>query len=333
MMNQESRGIKQLSQGKFLFYLNGKQIYYLTFTSIDMINIEIILIKLFPKETYVYKTVIPFQKIGTNDSSSFDALKNLNFIIYNFDFSLQDEFNKIILFLNTNSNAQIELFLYNKNMEKNNENMKKQLQMKKNLENMQNRMNELINTIQMQNKKIFELKQKEEGQIKLINKVDEVTKKIADEYNAKYKNNNNSINNNIQNNYYNNQNNSNQNNNYNNQNNIYNNQNNNYNNQNNNNYNQNNNNDMKKNLFISTRPDYNKNNYNPNDSNTINMNYTKNKKLNLTVNVELRPYLPDNTSMDNLLTRPQNMYPMPQQPHPFQPKKSINLDNIEDYRH
>ncbi len=326
MMNQESRGIKQLSQGKFLFYLNGKQIYYLTFASIDMINIEIILIKLFPKETYVYKTVIPFQKIGTNDSSSFDALKNLNFIIYNFDFSLQDEFNKIILFLNTNSNAQIELFLYNKNMEKNNENMKKQLNMKKNLENMQNRMNELINTIQMQNKKIFELKQKEEGQIKLLNKVDEVTKKIADEYNAKYKNNNNN-NNNVQNNYYNNQNN-------NNQNNIYNNQNNNYNNHNNNNYSQNNNNNnMKKNLFISTRPEYNKNNYNPNDSNVLNMNYTKNKKLNLTVNVELRPYLLDNTSMDNLLTRPQNMYPMPQQPQPFQPKKSINLDNIEDYRH
>ena len=325
MMNQESRGIKQLSQGKFLFYLNGKQIYYLTFASIDMINIEIILIKLFPKETYVYKTVIPFQKIGTNDSSSFDALKNLNFIIYNFDFSLQDEFNKIILFLNTNSNAQIELFLYNKNMEKNNENMKKQLNMKKNLENMQNIMNELINTIQMQNKKIFELKQKEEGQIKLLNKVDEVTKKIADEYNAKYKNNNNN-NNNMQNNYYNSQNN-------NNQNNIYNNQNNNYNNHNNNNYNQNNSNDMKKNLFISTRPEYNKNNYNPNDSNVLNMNYTKNKKLNLTVNVELRPYLPDNTSMDNLLTRPQNMYPMPQQPQRFQPKKSINLDNIEDYRH
>ena len=90
---------------------------------------------------------------------------------------------------------------------------------------------------------------------------------------------------------------------------------------------------MKKNLFISTRPEYNKNNYNPNDSNVLNMNYTKNKKLNLTVNVELRPYLPDNTSMDNLLTRPQNMYPMPQQPQRFQPKKSINLDNIEDYRH
>ena len=305
-MDKESRGIKQLSQGKFLFYLNGKQIYYLTFTSTDMINIEIILIKLFPKETYVYKTIIPFQKIGTNDPSSIDALKNLNFIIYNFDFSIKDEFNKIILCLNTNIKAQIELFLYNKNMEKNNENMKKQLQMKKNLGNMQNRMNELINTIQMQNKRIFELKQKEEKQIKLINKVDEVTKKIADEYNQKYKNINNNNANNINND---------------NQNNI------------NNNYNQNNINDMKKNVFISSRPENYKNNYNPNDSNMPNMIYPQKKKLNLTMNVKLRPYLPDNANMDNLLTRPQNMYPMPQQPQPFQPKKSINLDNIEDYRH
>ena len=146
MNSQESRGIKQLSQGKFLFYLNGKQIYYLTFASIDMVNIEIILIKLFPKETYVYKTVIPFQKIGTNDSSSFDALKNLNFIIYNFDFSLKDEFNKIILCLNTNIKAEIELFLNNKNIKWKYE---KTITNEKNLENMQNRMNELVNIIQM----------------------------------------------------------------------------------------------------------------------------------------------------------------------------------------
>ena len=313
-MNSESKGIKQLSSGKFLFHLNGKEIYYLVFSSIDMINIEIILIKLKQKETYVYKTIIPFQKIGTNDSSSFDALKNLNFIIYNFDFIIKDEFNKMILFLNSQFKSQIELFLYNKNMEQNNENMKKQLNMKKNLENMQNRINELMNIIQIQNKKIYELKQKEDKHIKLINKVDEVTKKIADEYNSKCKNinnknNNNNINNNMQNNY-------------NNQNNI----NNNYN-------NQNNNNDVNKNLFISNRPDNYKNNYNPNDSNPLNMNYNKNKKLNITVNVELRPYLPGNANVDNLLTRPQIMYPMPQTENKFQQKKSINLDKIENYRH
>jgi hypothetical protein len=35
--------------------------------------------------------------------------------------------------------------------------------------------------------------------------------------------------------------------------------------------------------------------------------------------------------MDNLLTRPQNMNPLPQQPG-FDKKRSINLDYIEDYR-
>ena len=110
-----------------------------------MVNIEIILIKLFLKETYVYKTIIPFKKIWTNESSSFDALKNLNFVIYNF-FSLKDEFNKIILCLNTNIKAEIELFLNNKNIKWKYE---KTITNEKNLENMQNRMNELVNIIQM----------------------------------------------------------------------------------------------------------------------------------------------------------------------------------------
>ena len=109
-----------------------------------MVNIEIILSKLFLKETYVYKTIIPFKKIGTNESSSFDALKNLNFVINNF-FSLKDEFNKIILCLNTNIKAEIEL-LNIKNIKWKYE---KTITNEKNLENMQNRMNELVNIIQM----------------------------------------------------------------------------------------------------------------------------------------------------------------------------------------
>ena len=307
-MNIISQGIKQLSSGKFLFNTSEKDLYYLSFEPIDMINIEIILIKLRPNETYVYKTVIPFQKIGTNDISSFDTLKNLNFIIYNNQFSFNDDFNKITLNIDSQSPSQIELFLYNKNMERNNENMKKQLNMKQNLEKLQNRMNELVNIIHFQNKKIFELKQKEEAHIKLINKVDEVTKNISEEYNREYKNKSNNINNNINDNY--NNNNYNQNNNFN---------------------NHQNNNDMKKNLFISTRPNYN-NFPNPNDSNNINMTCKKNHKLSYTVNVELKPILPMNTNIDNLLTRPQNMHPIPQQ-KPFEKTRSINLDNIQDYRH
>ena len=287
MTSNQTKEIKQISPGKYLFFINGKEIYYLTFESKDMMNIEIILIKLNPKETYVYKTIIPFQKIGTNDPSIIDALSNLNFIIYNFDFSITDEFNKIILWLNSKSQVSIHLFLYNKNME--NVENKKQLEKKNNLEKMQDKMKELINIIEMQNKKIIELKQKEESQIKLINKVDEVTKQITDQY-KEIKNNSNNYNNA------------------------------------NNNFNQNNN-DINNNMYMRSRT-----NYNQNDSNNPNMNFNQNKKLSVNVNYVLNPYLPDNTNINNLLTRPQNMNPIPQQ-QPFQKVRSINLDQIPDYRH
>ena len=92
---------------------------------------------------------------------------------------------------------------------------------------------------------------------------------------------------------------------------------------------------MKKNILISTRPNYNNinnnNNFNSDNSNDFNMGFKRNRMLSYTVNVELRPYLPDNANMDNLLTKPQNMNPLPQQPG-FDKKTSINLDYIEDYR-
>ena len=280
MQYEGSRKIKQLYPGKFLFFLNSKDIYYLIFEIIDTINIKVILIKLKQKETYVYQATIPFQKFGTNNLSVYDTFKNINFTIYNFDFSLSDEYNKIILTLNS-SNAKIELFLYNQNIEKNNDNIKRQVEMKNNMEKMKNRMNELMNIISNQKKKISDLKQKEESQIKLINKVEEVTKKISEQYQSIKENNNNIPQNNMNNNNYNNQN--------------------------------------------------NNNNFNYDNSNDFNMGFKRNRTLSYTVNVELRPYLPDNANMDNLLTRPQNMNPLPQQPG-FDKKRSINLDYIEDYR-
>ena len=280
MQYEGSRKIKQLYPGKFLFFLNSKDIYYLIFEIIDTINIKVILIKLKQKETYVYQATVPFQKFGTNNLSVYDTFKNINFTIYNFDFSLSDEYNKIILTLNS-SNAKIELLLYNQNIEKNNDNIKRQLEMKNNMEKMKNRMNELMNIISNQKKKISDLKQKEESQIKLINKVEEVTKKISEQYQSIKENNNNIPQNNMNNNNYNNQN--------------------------------------------------NNNNFNYDNSNDFNMGFKRNRMLSYTVNVELRPYLPDNANMDNLLTRPQNMNPLPQQPG-FDKKTSINLDYIEDYR-
>jgi len=279
MQYEGSRKIKQLYPGKFLFFINSKDIYYLIFEIIDTINIKVILIKLKQKETYVYQATVPFQKFGTNNLSVYDTFKNINFTIYNFDFSLSDEYNKIILTLNS-SNAKIELLLYNQNIEKNNDNIKRQVEMKNNMEKMKNRMNELMNIISNQKKKISDLKQKEESQIKLINKVEEVTKKISEQYQSIKENNNNIPQNNM------------------------------------NNNNQNNN-----------------NNFNYDNSNDFNMGFKRNRTLSYTVNVELRPYLPDNANMDNLLTRPQYInHPFPQNGASHMKTKSINLDNIPDYR-
>jgi hypothetical protein len=299
MQNEESKGLKQIYPGKFLFHLNSKDIYYLTLEIIDIKNIQILLIKLQPKETYVYKSIIPFQNFNTNDMSVYDTFKNLNYFINNFNFSLSEEINKIILVIN--NQTRIEVGQYNKNMEEKEKNEKNNTEIKNSVDKLKEKMNNLYNIISMQKNKIAELKQKEESQVKLINKIEEVTHKINEQYQQQIQNKNNNI---QQQKYNNNQNN-------------------------NGNYT---NNDNKKNLFMSQKPNYGR--YPSfNDSNQNNMSYRKNSKLNVTVNVELKPYLPDNANMDNLLTSPQYMnHPFPQNRASHMKTKSNNLDNIPDYR-
>ena len=224
MQNEESKGLKQIYPGKFLFHLNSKDIYYLTLEIIDIKNIQILLIKLQPKETYVYKSIIPFQNFNTNDMSVYDTFKNLNYFINNFNFSLSEEINKIILVIN--NQTRIEVGQYNKNMEKKKKNEKNNTEIKNSVDKLKEKMNNLYNIISMQKNKIAELKQKEESQVKLINKIEEVTNKINEQYHQQMQNNNNNNNNMQQNN---------------------NNMNNNYSNSNNNNYN---NNDEKKECFL-----------------------------------------------------------------------------------
>ena len=190
MSQSSNKSIKQIGPSKFLFHLNTKTIYYLTYDNVDLTNIEIILIKLCPKDTLVYKNIIPFQNLGTGDCSPQDTIKTLNFIVYNFDFTISDQYHKFVLSLNTKFKANVELFLYNKNMEKNN--LNKFLENKKQIDSMQSKIHELISIISNQKKKINELKQKEQNQIKLINKIEEVTNGIASQYrNNPNKNNNN----------------------------------------------------------------------------------------------------------------------------------------------
>ena len=309
MSQSSNKSLKQIGPSKFLFHLNSKTIYFLTFDNVDLTNIEIILIKLCPKDTLVYKNIIPFQNLGTGDCSPQDTIKTLNFIVYNFDFTISDQYHKFVLSLNTKFKANVELFLYNKNMETNN--LNKFLENKKQIDSMQSKIHELISIISNQKKKINELKQKEQNQIKLINKIEEVTNGIA----SQYRNNPNKNNNNNQQNHMNNNVNAK------------------------NNFNNMNQNDKQKNLLATVAPQSFKRNLDMNFSNANNLNnnnnkagFNKAKTLNLTVNVKYSPYLPNNTNIDNLLTRPQNAYPSQPQQN-FQNPRNINLDNIEDYRY
>ena len=295
-MNENKR-IRQIGANSFLFFINDNKVFYfLSFENIKINDIKIILIKIMQKETYVYEAIIPFNKLGSDESSPLDAIKNIKSIFYNNDFIMKEELNKIILSLNTKSKGiiVIELNLYDKNKESENKKRKKN-----HMDNMKKFINDLLSTVSIQDKKINELQQKENEHKKLINKIEEITNNISKQL-ANINNNNNSNNNNQYNN----------------------------NNRDNNPYNPYGNNKNPYDighLRMKTMQNINSN-YNRFDNNINN-----NPTIKTNVNVVYNGFLPDNTNINNLLTRPQGG-PPPQIPIK-EKKKTINLDNIGNYNH
>ena len=295
-MNDNKR-IKQIGENSFLFFINDNKVFYfLCIENIKIHDIKIILIKIMQRETYVYESIIPFNKLGTDDPSPLDAIKNIKSIIYNNDFIMKEELNKIILSINTKKKGIIELNLYDKNKESENN-----FRNKNHINNMKNFINDLLSTISNQDKKIKELQQKENDHKQLINKIEEITTNISKQL-ININNNNN--------------NNNNQYNNNNRDNNPY----NPYGNNNNNPY------DINSNLGHLRAKTMNLNN-NYRFDNNINNNPT----IKTNVNIVYNGYLPENRNINNLLTRPQGG--PPQQIPKVEKKKTINLDNIENYKH
>ena len=99
---------------------------------------------------------------------------------------------------------------------------------------------------------------------------------------------------------------------------------------------QNNNNNNKNsnfNNYNSVNPyQTNNNSYNPYNNNNNDSQYKMNNNTNVKISVKTvySPYMPDNTNFDNLLTRPEYRNNKPRYKH--EKKKTINLDNIENYR-
>ena len=170
-MSELKNNIKQIGPNSFLFFNEQRIFYLLTFEISEIIKIKINLIKMEPIETYVFESIIPFNDLGTDDPSPEDTLNNISYTILSNDFEINEEQNKIILIINTKNKALIELFLYRDNSPKIKEH-------KENINFMQNKIQNLLGIMLNQEKKINELKQKEESHKILINKIDEITNNI-----------------------------------------------------------------------------------------------------------------------------------------------------------
>ena len=272
-MSEIKNNIIQIGPNGYLFYRNPGIFYFLTFEKVEILEIRVILIKLELNETYVFEAIVPFNEFGTNDATSDETLQNLSFLISNFDFTLNEEINKVKLIINSIDKASIDLLLY-----KGKEGTKEQKQ-KEHLNNMQNTIQNLLNTIMNQEQKINELKQREENHKILLNKIDEITSNINKKLDSVNNNNNSGSNNSFYKNY----------------------------------------NRANTTQLNFQNPYFNSINNNQNKPNIIVQN-----------RVVFSPYLPDNVNMNNLLSRPE--YRPPPEIKKPEPKRTINLDNIDNYR-
>ena len=197
-MSESKKGIHQITRYSYLFF-NSPEIYYtISFEIEDSSKIRIILLKILETETYIFNAFVPFEKFGTGDKSAQDTINKVVFIIYNYNFIIKEDLNKVYLYLNSKIPSNIELTLIDHyGNEQNDPNYNEEIN------NMQNLIQSLLTTISRQEQKINELKKVEEMNINKIQKMEQVTKNLFDEINNKQNkfNNNNNRNNNNNNQY------------------------------------------------------------------------------------------------------------------------------------
>ena len=312
-MSESKKGIHQIGYNSFLFYNTPEIFYSLSLELVDTANIKVILIKMQPTETYIYETTVLYSTFNTDCTNAKETLKNLSFIIYNYNFVIKEEENKVRLTINSKTEVNLELFLHKTpgggddkdNKIKNEE-----------INNMQNKIQELLNTISKQERQITELKQKEENYVNRIGKIEQVTHSLMAKVNQIQNQNQNQ-----------NQNNSTNNNSYNRTSAMnYNNSNNNYN----------------GNAVYNSNNNYN--NYNSNNNNYVNNPYGHTRTMttqnlssngfgNTKVNVVYNPVFPENKNINNLISRPQFNVPNNNN-FQFQQTRTINLDaRVDESRH
>ena len=194
-MTESKKGIHQISPNSFLFFNTPELMYYITLEIIQKIKIKLIIIKIAENTTNIYDSIFNFSDFGTGDKSAQDTIKNLDFIIYNYNFIIKEDKEKVNILINTSNPCNLELSLHKFEEEEDDLN----LNYKEQIKNFENKIKELMDIAESQEQEIFQLNQKENINLNKINTLNQQTKQLI--FQLEERNRNNQYNNNQYNNH------------------------------------------------------------------------------------------------------------------------------------
>ena len=173
-MTESKKGIHQISPNSFLFFNTPELMYYITLEIIQKIKIKLIIIKIAENTTNIYDSIFNFSDFGTGDKSAQDTIKNLDFIIYNYNFIIKEDKEKVNILINTSNPCNLELSLHKFEEEEDDLN----LNYKEQIKNFENKIKELMDIAESQEQEIFQLNQKENINLNKINTLNQQTEQL-----------------------------------------------------------------------------------------------------------------------------------------------------------
>ena len=194
-MTESKKGIHQISPNSFLIFNTPELMYYITLEIIQKIKIKLIIIKIAENTTNIYDSIFNFSDFGTGDKSAQDTIKNLDFIIYNYNFIIKEDKEKVNILINTSNPCNLELSLHKFEEEEDDLN----LNYKEQIKNFENKIKELMDIAESQEQEIFQLNQKENINLNKINTLNQLTEQLI--FQLEERNRNNQYNNNQYNNH------------------------------------------------------------------------------------------------------------------------------------
>ena len=194
-MTESKKGIHQISPNSFLFFNTPELMYYITLEIIQKIKIKLIIIKIAENTTNIYDSIFNFSDFGTGDKSAQDTIKNLDFIIYNYNFIIKEDKEKVNILINTSNPCNLELSLHKFEEEEDDLN----LNYKEQIKNFENKIKELMDIAESQEQEIFQLNQKENINLNKISTLNQQTEQLI--FQLEERNRNNQYNNNQYNNH------------------------------------------------------------------------------------------------------------------------------------